>query len=188
MLSSVRFCQIPFFSLWSSSYLQQGHECCPVDFVQYNLVVPLWHCARHATSEVHSSQKLLALAAAYLSVFASWRTRFFLLSSLAWVLAAAGGSFVSCVGLCYVCVFLNLMLWFQPSGLPHCRERAFVILACSPLVYSDCFCCPWLALLVNLSLLCLAVLSALWLALIALLPNPSAFLAAFSVWGVLVDV
>ena len=125
----------------------------------------------------------------------------FLSSSLAWILAAAGGSFASCVGLCCVCALLDLMLWCQQGGLPHRRKGLFLVNpACSPLVS----CCVSYSgnslLVVRLPLLplggasgqsplaCLAVLSALWLALIAFLPNPSAFLAAFNVWGVLVDV
>ena len=106
----------------------------------------------------------------------------FLSSSLAWVLPAARGSFLSHLPACVASfAFLDLVFMFQPSGLPYFREEdlscdfrlghpsclAGLIIRESPCWSSDCFCCPSEQSPVAF----LEVLSAHWLAPIVLLPK-----------------
>ena len=93
---------------------------------QYTPIFSLCHCAQHTMSEVLLITVAFCICCSMLASFGSKHAHdSFLSSSLAWVLAAACGSFLSLMSACVASfAFLDLVFMFQPSGLPYFREEA----------------------------------------------------------------
>ena len=158
---------------------------------QYTPIFSLCHCAQHTMSEVLLITVFFVFVAACSPVLArSTHTILFCRRLLLghWLLLLAALSLMSAYVASFA-AFLDLVFMFQPSGLPYFREEALscyfrlghpsclagLIIRESPCWSSDCFRCPSEQSPVAF----LEVLSAHWLAPIALLPNPGASLAIF---------